>query len=125
MNDNTWDPVNKITMKNMAALSNRISNAERRLVESVPAKYHPLMLMYGLMIESRNTIDQHFDKNEVLSFSEFHEIKELTQDANELAATIKPMIPNELRETVIDAWAGAYGVIRRNREETVAAEVTK
>jgi thiamine pyrophosphate-dependent acetolactate synthase large subunit-like protein len=123
MSDNVvnYNPVNKITMKNMANLSNKVYNADRRLLASIPSKYHPLVVLYGQMAESHAKIDQHLDSNTALSFEGYHEIKELVQDANEAAATIKPMIPNELKETVMDAWS----MIRGNREEVVVVEVTK
>jgi hypothetical protein len=116
-----YNPVNKITMKNMANLSNKVYNAERRLMASIPSKYHPLVALYGQMAEARTSIDQRLENNAALSFEDYHEIKELIQDANEAAATIKPMISNELRETVMDAWS----MVRGNREEVVVMEVTK
>jgi hypothetical protein len=112
---NDYNPVNQITMRNMATLSIRIHNTQQRLLASIPSKYHPLVDHYGKMVEAQIEIDQTLDNGTPLSFAEYHAIKEESIQANEAAATIKPLFSNELKETVLDVWS----MVNPNRDAEV------
>lgn len=101
---NDYDPVNKITMKNMSNLSHKINVAQDRMLTKIPAKYRELALLYAELALCQQGIDQHLDRNEVLMFEDYHQIKDLVQTANEKAAEIKQFLPDELREAATAMW---------------------
>ena len=101
---NDYDPVNKITMKNMSSLSHKISVTQDRMLAKIPAKYRELALLYSDLAFCQVEIGQHLDQNEVLVFENYHQIKDLVQTANEKAAEVKPIIPDDLRDFASTMW---------------------
>jgi len=99
------NPINKITMKNMATVSQRVYNAQNNIMNSVPVKYQYLVTMYGELALAQHKIELSLDANEVLSFEDWHMIKELATQATEEASETKPIISKELKETVTDIWS--------------------
>ena len=71
----------------------------------MPVKYQYLVTMYGELALAQHKIDLSLDANEVLSFEEWHLIKELATSATEEASMTKPIISKELKETVADFWS--------------------
>lgn len=100
-----YNPINKITMKNMATVSQKVYNAQNNIMNSVPVKYQYLVTMYGELALAQHKIELSLDANEVLSFEDWHAIKELSTSATEEASTTKPIISKELKETVADLWS--------------------
>lgn len=101
---NEYDPVNKITMKNMATVSQKVYNAQHNIIKSVPAKYQHLVELYGELALAQHKIDTSLEANEILSFDEWHAVKELSTNASQQASTTKPIISRELKESVADIW---------------------
>jgi hypothetical protein len=94
----------RITMKDAADITVELLHSKRRILDSVPKKYHDLLEHYALLSVIAERVDDHLEENQMLFIGDYQEFKDAIQAANAAAAETRPMFSPELKENVFEFW---------------------